>query len=76
MNYETRLTRLTVAPKDDPLWSEMATHVEIIDEAAGEFVKVIQSRASGLSEIFIDPCEWPAIRDAINRVIEQCRDRA
>lgn len=71
--HETRVTRLTVAPRGDQTYSEMATHVEIVDEAAGEFVKVSQSKASGLAETFIDPSEWPAIRAAINRMIAQCR---
>lgn len=34
MTYETRITRLTVLPKGEPLFAETATHIQIEDEAA------------------------------------------
>jgi len=40
--YETRITRLSVIPREEPIFSEQATHIAIEDEAAGEFVKVSQ----------------------------------
>jgi hypothetical protein len=71
---ETRVTRLTVVPPGDPLFSEMATHVEIEDDAGGEFVAVRQCNDNSKpGEVLIDADEWPAIRDAIDRMISECR---
>ena len=39
----TRTTQLTVLPKDDATYSELATTITITDESAGEFVVVEQS---------------------------------
>lgn len=52
----------------------MATTVEIIDEAAGEFVVVEQHGRTGIGKIMINPEEWPAIRRAIDRMIRECRE--
>lgn len=65
-----RLTQMTVAPKDDsPLFDERAFRVQIVDEAAGEFVEV--SGPDG--KIQIDPQEWPELRTAITNMIDECR---
>ena len=41
--YEARITRVTVLPKNDDLWSERATEISIEDESAGEFVVIRQN---------------------------------
>lgn len=69
MKYQTRVTRLTVLPAGEPIFSEMATHVEIEDEAAGEFVVVSQHRDSQIKGVSIEPNEWPAIRAAIESLL-------
>lgn len=69
-NYETRVIRLLVVPKEDHVYSEMATQVIIDDKGAGEFVSVIQDKG----EIRIAPEEWRPLCDAINKMIEQCRN--
>jgi hypothetical protein len=75
MKYETRVTKLTVAPEKEPLFSEQATHIEITDEAAGEFVKVTQCSADPQAgEVLITSEEWPSVRDAIERLLKDCRD--
>ena len=74
MTYETRITSLTVAPKKEPIFSECATHVRIVDEAAGEFVEVEQLGNKDLGKIQFMPEEWPHIRRAINRMIKECRE--
>jgi hypothetical protein len=43
----------------------MATHVEIEDEAAGEFVIVTQHKDGQNKGITVEPNDWPAIRAAI-----------
>ncbi len=73
MKYETRVTALVVLPVGQPTFSEMATTVEIADEAAGEFVEVKQRGRIDIGKIQINPEEWPALRDAIDRLIAECR---
>ena len=73
MKYETRVTKLVVLPVGDPIYSEMATTVEIVDEAAGEFVEVAQHGRVDIGKILVSPEEWPALREAIDRMIAECR---
>jgi len=68
----TRVTKLTITPDGEPLFSERATDVLIEDMAAGEFV-VVEQRADGMGKIAIDPDEWPTLRAAINRMVKGCR---
>lgn len=68
----TRVTKLTITPDGEPLFSERATDVLIDDEAAGEFV-VVEQRADGMGKIAIDPDEWPTLRAAINRMVRGCQ---
>lgn len=73
-NYITRTTQVVVLPEDQPIFSELATTVTIVDEGAGEeFVEVGQSGHISLGKIAINPNEWPALREAIDMMIAQCR---
>jgi hypothetical protein len=74
MTYETRITGLTIAPQKEPIFSECATNVRIVDEAAGEFVEVEQQSGTGLGKIQFTPEEWPHLRKAINRMVKECRE--
>jgi len=76
MTYDIRTTCVTVAPEREPLFSEMATKVQIVDEAAGEYVEVCQSGREDLGKIAISSEEWPALRDAIDMMIKDCREVA
>jgi hypothetical protein len=73
---ETRITKITVVDEGKELFDESATTIEIVDQAAGEYVKVQQCHA-GTEDgtITICPNEWPAIRDAIEKMITQCRSQ-
>lgn len=75
-NYATRITRVSVLPHNEPIFSEKTTHIEIEDEAAGEFVKVSQEggHTDVAKWIVIDPSEWPVIRDAIQFMFDQCKE--
>ena len=73
MKYETRTTKVTVAPVGEPILSEMATHVSIQDDAAGEFVEVFQSNDDGEVKMKIYHEEWPHIRAAIDQMISNCK---
>ena len=73
--YQIRVTRLSVLPIGEPIFSEKATHVSIMDEAAGEFIEVSQARdQSGVESqtIRIDSEEWPTIKQAIDQLISEC----
>jgi hypothetical protein len=74
--YTTRVTRLSVLPDGEPIFSEQCAHISIEDEAAGEFVQVQQRSGRSDAEtqtIAIDPDEWPHLRDAIDRMIKECK---
>lgn len=62
--YETRTMSLIVLPKGDETFSELATHVRIADQAAGEYVEVEQNGRNDIGKIAINPEEWPTLRDA------------
>ena len=72
MKYQTRITRLTVLPTGRPIFSEMATHVEIDDEAGGEFIRIGQ-QADGENDqaICIDGEEWPHIVEAVETMLKE-----
>ena len=70
-----RTTRIVVLPPGEPLFSELATEIEIQDEAGGEFVVIRQCRdtADKAGEIKVDPEEWPELRAAVDRMVAQCQ---
>ena len=74
MTYETRVTQMTVLPKTEPIFSEMATQVTIVDEAGGEYVEVKQQGRTDLGKIAINPEEWPVLKRAIDTLIAECRE--
>lgn len=74
MTFEKRVTAITVCKVGEPIFSDYATRVEIVDEAAGEFVEVSQAGREGGGKIAIDSDEWPALRDAIDQLLNDCRD--
>lgn len=69
--YEERLMKIMVAPVGEATFSELSTFIEIVDEAAGEFVRVEQEDGA----VNITPEEWPAVRAAIDRMIGLCREQ-
>ncbi|NCY25564.1 MAG: hypothetical protein EBX37_12135 [Alphaproteobacteria bacterium] len=74
MTYEIRTMELHVGKPGDTSFEDGATRVSIDDEAAGEFVKVVQYRSDDQEHVItIDPDEWPTIRKAINRMVAECR---
>lgn len=75
MDFERRVTAVTVCKKGEPIFSDYATRVEIVDEAAGEFVEVSQAGREGGGKIAVATNEWPALRDAIDELIAACRDQ-
>lgn len=75
MEREIRVLEIAVVPPGEPTFNEMATRIRIEDEAGGEFVVIRQQTLKAKpGEIEIDPKEWPVLRDAIERMINECRD--
>lgn len=71
--YEARTTRVNVTPVGEPIFHESATHIEIEDEAAGEFLKISQCRGDAEQTVAFDKEEWPTVRKAIDDMFEVCR---
>ena len=73
MTHETLTGTLIVVRSGEPIYSESATKVSIDDGGAGLFVRVTQSgKADAKGIVTIDPDEWPALREAIDRMIAAC----
>jgi hypothetical protein len=69
-----RITQLTVVPDGKPIFDESATQVEITDEGGGEFLIIRQTGVVGRqNEIRLDDDEWPTIREAIERMIDEVK---
>lgn len=70
---ETRVLSVVVAPECEAIFSERATVVRIEDEAGGEYVVVSQDSVPERGNIAINPEEWPELREAIDRMVKECR---
>ena len=74
MTHEKRITRVTIAPEGADMVDEMAMHVEIEDEGAGEYVVVISNEGRARPGVVsINPDEWPLLRETIDEMIARCR---
>ena len=74
--YEARTTRVTVNKKGEPIFSPLATHIEIADEAGGEFLTVKQCRDDSEQYITIDAGEeWEAIKNEIDKMFAMLKNK-
>jgi len=74
IEHEVRITRITVLPKGDDLWSERATAISIEEEGGGEFVVIHQNGKHALNgEVRIDPEEWLTLSESISEMILLCK---
>jgi len=74
MTYQTRTLKIAVCIKGEAIIHEATTEIEIVDEAAGEFLKVTQSPDDAEPGVIkIDPHEWPMLKAAIDRMMKECR---
>lgn len=73
MTLEVKTMSVVVKPVGAPIFSEEATTISIVDEAAGEFVVVSQSVRDNIGKIAINPEEWTTIRAAIDMMIKACK---
>jgi hypothetical protein len=73
INYETRITQVVVVPEGEATCSELATTIQIEDEAEGiEFLSIRQNLKPE-AYVRIYPQEWPMLRAAINDMMKRCR---
>ena len=76
MKYTSRITQMTILPVGEPIFSERATIVSIVDEAAGEYIQVKQ-QADTTSEtdqtITFDLDEWEEVTDVVNQMFGEIR---
>ena len=67
--WERRVTRLTVCPDGEPIYSELCTHIEIEEDGGREIIKVTQQsghiEADKQSISLVNINEWKAIKDAV-----------
>ena len=73
---ELKVTRLSIVPTGESIFHEKVTHIETCDEAAGEYLRVVQQSDRSVATeqtIEIEPSEWPLLRRAIDYMIENCR---
>jgi hypothetical protein len=75
-SFEVRTMSVVVIPIGEEIYSERATVVSIEDEGGGEFVCVKQpGLLSNQAELRLDADDWPVVRQAIDDMIKQCRDK-
>jgi hypothetical protein len=74
MTYQTRTLKIAVCVKGEAIFHEGTTEIEIVDEAAGEFLKITQLPDDAEPGVIkIDPHEWPMLKAAIDRMMKECR---
>jgi len=67
---KTRSIKWVVLPEGEPIFSEHGTTIEIIDEAAGEFLEINQNRI-GETRVTVDESNWPEIKQAIDEAFKE-----
>ena len=68
--YKSRPVAWVVKPEGEPIFSEIATRVEIVDEAGGEFVQVTDGHCNKVS---LNPEEWPQLRSVLEFAFKECK---
>jgi len=71
-NMEFRPVRWVLVAEGNPIFSEEAYNIEIMDEAGGEFISV-SSNLEGNGKIDIDVGDWEALKSAIDSAIKEAR---
>ena len=68
---------MTVLPEIEPIFPGMATHIEIDDDGAVEFLVIKQDGGHAILDkaIAIDGSNWHAIKDAIDAMLSEIATR-
>jgi hypothetical protein len=71
----THSLSVIVRPRSEPIFSEMATIIEIVDEASGAYLEIHQPGGNvNKKGVCIDPEEWPEISKAIESMLAICEE--
>ena len=70
MTYETRTTKMIVGVKNQQIFDDSVTEIEIVDEAAGEFLEISQEGG----KLRFDADEWVYVREAVEKMFKLCRN--
>jgi len=74
VNYDIRVIQVKVVPHGEPIFDRRTTTVEIVDEAAGEFLTVSQDDSDhDTGALRVDSEEWPTIQKAINKMRKEIK---
>jgi hypothetical protein len=70
----TITSRITVLPEGEPIFSQLATEISIVDEAAGPFIEMRQFPDDGEEKYLrFDIDEWPYITKAVGKLIQEIK---
>ena len=61
---------MIVGVKNQQIFDDSVTAIEIVDESAGEFLEVSQEGG----KLRFDLEEWPHVRDAVEKMLKICRN--
>jgi hypothetical protein len=61
---------MIVGVKGEQIFDDSVTEIEIVDEAAGEFLEVSQEGG----KLRFDEDEWVHVRDAVEKMFKLCRN--
>jgi hypothetical protein len=61
---------MIVGVKGQQIFDDSVTEIEIVDEAAGEFLEISQEGG----KLRFDLEEWPHVRDAVEKMFKLCRN--
>ena len=74
MQYETRITKKTIVPKDGKTIATYGFSVEITEDSMGEFEFVEVSMLSCPEvKICIEHGQWPQLKEVIEEMIKELR---
>jgi hypothetical protein len=61
---------MIVVVKGEQIFDDSVTEIEIVDDAAGEFLEVSQEGG----KLRFDAEEWPHVRDTVEKMFKLCRN--
>ena len=72
MTAITRTIAVMICRESEGILDEYGTIIRVTDEGAGEFITL--EPAISTNQIGVTKKEWPVLRDAIEKLLGECRD--
>ena len=72
-SYACRTVAVIVNREGESVYSDYATTIRITSEGDGEYVEVLQEASLTPGRVAITSEEWPALRDAIEKMLNECQ---